>query len=214
MNFLSNLIDVLAFVYLLGIVPVPLFWLVFHGGIGFWRQWGTRSYWVALPVWVGTGVALWKLRPWMFAERFPQNAFTVVAGLVLCAAGVWIMRSVARAMGYRRLIGIREIAPEKHPMELVTDGIYGRLRHPRYTEMVFTLFGLSLLSGAWGVAAAGGLTALGLGLMVLLEERELRLHYGALYEDYQRAVPRFIPRLSGHLSGGKRMASAGTAKKT
>ena len=210
MNFLSNLIDVLAFAYLLVVVPVPLFWLVFHGGIGFWRRWGTRSYWVALPVWVGAGVALSKLHPWMFAERFPRNAFTAAAGLVLCAAGVWIMKSVGRAMGYRRLIGMREIAPEKHPMELVTGGIYARLRHPRYTDMLLTLSGLSLLSGAWGVAAAAGLTSLGLGLMVLLEERELRLHYGRLYEDYQRAVPRFIP----HLFGGKRMASAGTAEKS
>ena len=73
MNFLSNLIDGLAFAYILAVVPVPLFWLVFHGGIGFWRRWGTRSYWVALPVWVSTGVALWQLRPWMFAEAFPPQ---------------------------------------------------------------------------------------------------------------------------------------------
>jgi len=41
------------------------------------------------------------------------------------------------------------------------------------------------------VLAVGGL---GIWLIVILEEKELRERFGPAYDDYCRRVPRFIPR--------------------
>jgi hypothetical protein len=35
-----------------------------------------------------------------------------------------------------------------------------------------------------------------MGLAAIVEERDLVDHFGPEYEDYQRRVPRFVPRLT------------------
>jgi len=56
--------------------------------------------------------------------------------------------------------------------------------------------GFAVLTGAKGFFLLAILTILLYQVVAPLEERELREHYGAQYERYARAVPRFVPRLS------------------
>jgi protein-S-isoprenylcysteine O-methyltransferase Ste14 len=81
---------------------------------------------------------------------------------------------------------------------LVTEGFYAHCRNPMYFANAFLLAGLALASNR----AVFVLCSIPLGLalhwlMVLAEEDFLRNKFGALYEDYCRRVPRWVPRLTG-----------------
>jgi hypothetical protein len=65
-------IDDLALVYALLYFPVPIYWLVLHPAVNFWRRVGYCSFWVALPVWVFSGVPLVLVHKALFADRLPR----------------------------------------------------------------------------------------------------------------------------------------------
>jgi len=76
---------------------------------------------------------------------------------------------------------------------LLTEGIYARVRNPRYLEfMAFILAYVSFanFAGTWVLAL---LVFPATHVLVLMEERELRERFGAEYEAYCRQVPRWIP---------------------
>ncbi len=194
-NGLTSAIDGLALAYAILFFPAPFFWLIIHGGIHFWRRFGNRSFWVALPLWAISGVALVTWRQTLFSERLGRNALSAVMGLALLALVVWIDRQVLREFSLRRLVGLPEVNPQRYPGGVVRSGIYARLRHPRYAEYMLTFLALALLSGAAGIFLLAIVTVLLYLIVAPLEERELREHYGADYEAYAREVPRFVPRL-------------------
>ena len=195
MNRVNSFLDVVAFVYVLLFFPAPFFWLLIHPAIRFWRRLGKRAYWVALVVWIGTGVPLVVFREAIFAERIERNALTWILGLGLMGVAIWLDRRVLRRLGLLRLTGLPELLAEQGRGALVRDGIYAHLRHPRYLEYMITFVALALLTGAVGIFALAIATILMYLFVAPLEERELRDHYGSEYEAYAREVPRFIPRL-------------------
>jgi protein-S-isoprenylcysteine O-methyltransferase Ste14 len=171
-------------------LPIPLFWLILHPRIDFWRRHLRAGYWTAgLSAWGATAVFLIAFRGELFAsERAPLWA--IAAGLLLLGVDVWLFRGVGRDLGHARLIGLAELHGAG---ELATQGLYARMRHPRYTGMMLSMFGACLL--AWRRALAGvALVWLVLALTAIaLEERELRARFGAAYLDYCKRVPRFLP---------------------
>ncbi len=192
---MTTLFDHFAFIYALLLFPAPFFWLLIHPAIGFWRRQGNRAYWVALPVWVGTGLVLVLLRPVLFDRRIDRSAVTWALGVALLAAAVWLDRRVLHQFSVRRLVGLPEIHPGRGESGVVRSGVYAHVRHPRYLEYILSFSGLALLTGAAGIFALAIVTVLMYLIVAPLEERELRDRYGAAYEAYAREVPRFIPRL-------------------
>ena len=177
------------------VFPAPFFWLIVHPAIRFWRRFGNRSFWVALPLWTFSGTCLVLLRHRIFAERIGRNPLTTIAGVALIALAVWIGHHVHRRLGLQRLAGLPEMNPGRYPGGVVQTGIYARVRHPRYLEYMLTFAGLALLTGAVGIFLLAIITILLYLIVAPLEERELREHYGPEYEAYARDVPRFLPRL-------------------
>jgi protein-S-isoprenylcysteine O-methyltransferase Ste14 len=92
-------------------------------------------------------------------------------------------------------VGFPEIAPDRSPRLLVTEGIYARIRHPRYVQLLIALFGYALIAnyGAYLAVASGcrGSTSL------RCRRKGMRAHFGAAHGDYCRKVPRFLPSSSG-----------------
>lgn len=81
------------------------------------------------------------------------------------------------------------------PAVLVTDGWYGRTRHPLLLGVVTILLGEAILFSS--VAVLGYALAYWLWLtlfIVLKEEPDLREAFGAQFDAYHRDVPRWIPR--------------------
>lgn len=192
---MDKALDGLALAYAVVFFPAPVFWLIFHSRIHFWRRFGNRAFLVALPVWIAAGVALVLMRPMIFAQRFDRNTFTWICGSCLIALAIWMNLQVHRKFSLQRLAGLPEINRARPDAGMVREGIYARVRHPRYMEFMLTFVGLALLTGAAGIFLLAFVTILLYLIVAPLEERELRESYGAEYDAYARAVPRFLPRL-------------------
>jgi protein-S-isoprenylcysteine O-methyltransferase Ste14 len=102
--------------------------------------------------------------------------------------------AIQKHLGIKTLSGLPEIAPERYPRVLVTHGIYARVRHPRYVQMFIALAGYALIANHLASYIAVGLWFPAILIIVALEERELRAHFGETYTNYCGKVPRFIPR--------------------
>ncbi len=195
MIWIEKALDALALTYAILFFPAPFFWLIIHPAIRFWRRFGSRSLWVALPVWLMFGLTLVLLRGRIFSLRLGRNLWTVVVGLGLIALAYRIDRRVREQFTLRRLVGIPEMEPNRNVRGVVRNGIYARVRHPRYLVYMLTFWGLAFVTSALGVFMLAIVSVLMYLIVAPLEERELRQQYGSEYEAYCRAVPRFIPRL-------------------
>jgi protein-S-isoprenylcysteine O-methyltransferase Ste14 len=192
----SKTVDILALAYAVVEFPVPIYWLILHPGIAFWRRVGYRSFWAALPVWVGTAVVLISLRHRLYAQRMARGPLTTVAGVALLAVAAAMEWSVHHSsFGFRKLAGLPEINPAHSGRGVTRTGIYSKLRHPRYTHLMLGFFAFALLTGAEGIFLLAIVSVLLYLIVAPLEEKELRNRYGAEYAAYAREVPRFFPRL-------------------
>ena len=69
------------------------------------------------------------------------------------------------------------------------------MRHPRYVQLLVVLIGYALIANYLASYLAVALWVSGIYVIVLLEEKELRAHFGDVYVAYCRKVPRFVPKL-------------------
>lgn len=194
MDWLRAIADSLALFILVVQLPIPLFWLVIHPAVKFWRRHPRACYYgVGLGAWGLTAALLLAGRDWWLAERFAQGPLRFAGGVILIAADLWLMTQVKRGLGWRVLVGLPELMPARQPAATAS-GIYERVRHPRYLGMMMAWTGAVLLTGATRLAV---LVAVFIGLALFsteLEERELLGRLGEAYADYRRRVPRFLPR--------------------
>jgi protein-S-isoprenylcysteine O-methyltransferase Ste14 len=113
--------------------------------------------------------------------------------LVLAAIA---LRAVRRQLGVRVQMGIPELDPRAE-QRLLTEGIYARVRHPRYLEMLLALLGFALVANYLAGYVVLAASALILHAVVLLEERELAERFGPAWDAYAARVPRYVPALRG-----------------
>lgn len=172
-------------------LPNPLFWLVVHPQVRFWRNHVRAAYVTALIVAWGLVTAfLVAFHAVIFRKEAPGK-LQVGAGLILIALDLWLFARVRRDLGTSRLIGKPELAGGG---EVALSGIYSRIRHPRYTGMMASVMGACLLAATpvmWAIFAVWLVLVF---TVIGLEERELRVRFGEPYAEYCRRVPRFIPR--------------------
>jgi len=110
-------------------------------------------------------------------------------GVALFAAGGALRIAPVFVLG-RRFSGLVAIQPGH---TLVTDGIYGTIRHPSYLGMLVNALG-------WALAFRSGVGVLLAALLLLpvlarinAEERLLRSQFGAEYDAYLSRTSRLIP---------------------
>lgn len=174
-----------------------LYWIVIHPFVSFWRRAGHRlALAAAFSVLIATTWAMWAVRHPLLAVDFGANLLTAVPGVVLLAAAVAMRRVVSRQLKASTLMGLPELAPERYESRLLDEGIYARVRHPRYAQVLIAVAGYALISNylaAYGVLA---FVLLMFAVLIPLEERELVRRFGPAYEDYRRRVPALVPRWS------------------
>jgi protein-S-isoprenylcysteine O-methyltransferase Ste14 len=182
----------LAATMLLFEMPVPVYWLVLHTRIQFWRRHVLAGYWIAIVLaWVGGDGLLYHFRRQLFDWR-PATipSWRVAAGLLLIALDLFAFASSEMQLGARRLVGHAELTGIG---QLAVSGLYTRIRHPRYLGMIAGVVGGGLLIGLrplWIISIFWCALAFS---AIALEERELRLRFGSVYSDYARRVPALLP---------------------
>jgi len=133
-----------------------------------WMRWRVR---------VGYPVAL------VYALLAKPTPWSIAAGAAIASLGLLIR---ARAAGHLR----------KHEA-LSTTGPYAYTRNPLYFGSALLAVGFLLAGRSWVAAlVVGGYFALFYSAVMRREERELRAHYGAAFDDYAARVPLFWPRLT------------------
>jgi protein-S-isoprenylcysteine O-methyltransferase Ste14 len=192
---LLTAVDYIALFYLVLLLWIPFYWLVFHAALRFWRRWGNRAFWVALPVWLIFAAGIIIARHGLFASRMERNALTWMAGGVLFLVASWLDVQTRHAFGWRRLAGLAELNPQHRLCGVIRDGIYARVRHPRYLLYMLMVLSMAFLTGAPAIFLLAFLNILMYQILAPLEERELLGQYGPQYKEYQRMVPRFVPHL-------------------
>jgi protein-S-isoprenylcysteine O-methyltransferase Ste14 len=145
----------------------------------------------ALFVWLWGWVAL-GLRPYDAGLGGPLGPWAAPLGWALIAAGAALVVSCQWVFILR---GRGTPAPFDAPRQVVAAGVYRFVRNPMYLGgfLVLVGFGLVERSGAIVIFSAIWLLLVHLAV-VLLEEPDLRRKFGSSYEQYRRAVPRWLPR--------------------
>lgn len=81
------------------------------------------------------------------------------------------------------------------PRKLTRRGPYRWVRNPMYLALFALIAGEALFFRSWHIGVYFVCLGCALHLLVVLhEEQELRFRHGAVYEDYRRDVPRWLPR--------------------
>jgi protein-S-isoprenylcysteine O-methyltransferase Ste14 len=170
-----------------------------------WRSFGvftafvvalfTEMYGIPLTIYVLTAV---------LGSRYPAlNPFSHASGhlwITLFGGGAWmsgVIHLVSNAlMGAGLLLmwaGWRKIHQGRG--ELVTDGVYARVRHPQYAGLFLITVGMLV---QWPTI----ITVLTWPILMVVyyrlarrEEREAEAQFGEAYRAYRGRVPMFVPRL-------------------
>lgn len=80
------------------------------------------------------------------------------------------------------------------PAKLVQRGAYRWVRNPMYLAILTIIAAEGLFLLSWHIATYWVCLACLFQIVVVLhEERDLSFRFGAMFEDYRRAVPRWIP---------------------
>jgi protein-S-isoprenylcysteine O-methyltransferase Ste14 len=195
MNTFDRIRYAMALVILVAGPGAVLFWFPIHPFARFWRRVGARwAYTVGVGVYAVSAAILTTHRRTLLSIEFGTSAVTIALGLAFIAAHTWLRRRWRQHLTLGTLLGLPELAPESHPRVLLTEGVYARIRHPRYLEILLGYAGFALVSNylaAYGVTAFLVLAILAL---IPIEERELVDQFGEAYEEYRRRVPALIPR--------------------
>lgn len=193
---------VLALILTVTLPPVILFWLLIHPFVGFWRKRGPLSAYLCVFSVMGVAAAgLVSIRDKLLMVEYGTNPLLIALSLILMGVALWLRVLLQRQFSNRRLMGLPELAPERYQSVLVMEGIYSRIRHPRYVELLIAFVAYALFCNFLATYVVAALWLPGMYVIVLLEERELRERFGAAYEDYCSRVPRFIPHFRGTKHG-------------
>ncbi|WP_066359905.1 methyltransferase family protein [Herbidospora mongoliensis] len=121
----------------------------------------------------------------------PATLEPMAVGLVFAAAGLILTLAAQSAMGASWRIGVD--AAER--TDLVTTGIFGRVRNPIFSAMVVALAGLPFLVPTWAsVAALVSLVAAVEIQVRAVEEPYLARVHGTAFTAYMARTGRFIPK--------------------
>jgi protein-S-isoprenylcysteine O-methyltransferase Ste14 len=195
---------VIGFLLLASLPPAILLWVAIHPFAAFWRRMGPALTYgiLGVPV-IGYMVFTWACRRFLLGRDLGTSAVAIVAAVALFAAGIAISRVRRQQLNLAKLSGFPELSEKLYPGKLLEEGVYARVRHPRYVEVTMVSLSYALFANYSGVYVILGLCLLMLLFVVELEERELHRRFGAAYEEYCRRVPRFVPRRKRNAAKGE-----------
>jgi len=184
---------------LLALISVPqmcVFWLLIHPFAAWWRRRKLRPathYLLILIYLFMMGAAIVPFREPLLRVHFGVRWPLVLMAAVSLIAGLYLKTQRVKHLTPAIMLGVPELSSTGSG-KLLTDGIYARIRHPRYVEIGFGMLATALFCNYLAIYILLATSIPIFYVVILLEERELRHRFGREYEDYCSRVPRFIPR--------------------
>lgn len=133
---------------------------------------------------------LWVATPLLAAADYPLRPAPFAAGVLLLGAGLWLFHRSHALLGPNWSITLE--VREGH--RLVTEGIYGRVRHPMYLALLVYSAGQALVLPNYVAGPSYGVAmVLLLALRLGPEERMMLAEFGEEYEAYRRRTKRLVP---------------------
>jgi len=193
---IDRLRHAMAVLSVITLPPGLLYWFVIHPWARWWRKLGpVRTYLILLPLVVAFAVLLFRVRHRLLGADLGMHWGLIAIALVLYAGVIWLELQYWKHLSIATVTGFQELLPGPRKGKLLQDGIYRVVRHPRYLSA-----GIGVIANAFIVDYVGVyvlvLLLFPVGyLMLVFEERELLDRFGEEYRQYQREVPRLLPRL-------------------
>lgn len=106
---------------------------------------------------------------------------------------VWILSAcfgIAPIIIFKSRGGVPKGKGYVHTTKLVTDGLYGIVRHPQYTAGLLLILSMMMISQHWIVLIAGIIALIVFYHDIIKEDKELIKIFGKQYKKYMRRVPR------------------------
>lgn len=188
--------------YVLALLAVMMYpaavgwWYLAHPLISFWRRLGRPMFYTV----VGLGslalmAVIYYLREPLLAVEYGSNRYLWALAALFYGASVYVELRCRKLLNLKTLLGVPELQRDGRGGRLISEGIYGRVRHPRYVAVWLGTVALALFTNYLAVYVIAVLLVPALNLVAVLEEKELRQRFGDEYVDYCRRVPRrFVPR--------------------
>ena len=128
---------------------------------------------------------------WFYFGRSPEllNPLLLAIGVLVVVVGITIATAASRVLSVSTVADMRT---ERQP-ELVTRGIYARIRHPLYLATILLFLGLVALYPFPRVAVFSLSFCLYIVIGAKLEERKLVIRYGQEYLDYRKRAGFLLP---------------------
>jgi protein-S-isoprenylcysteine O-methyltransferase Ste14 len=132
----------------------------------------------------------------LFLAPRMQEPFGVLSpGLSVIGLIFFVIGAALLLMGFLRLGRSLTASPiPKNEGELVTTGLYARVRHPIYLALLVLSMGVVLDAGWWPQLIVVAMLYTLLRIKAEFEEGLLRKKYRG-YKAYAEKTPRFFPRL-------------------
>lgn len=112
-------------------------------------------------------------------------------GLIVGTGGLWLCAVAQKEMGNAWRVGI-----DRHgETDLVTTGVYSRIRNPTYSGLFLVCSGTFLIFPTCAVLAWILLFFVSLEFQVRLEEEFLAQRHGEIYLRYFQSTTRYIPHI-------------------
>jgi protein-S-isoprenylcysteine O-methyltransferase Ste14 len=183
-----------ALAILMTIPGALLYWFSIHPLVRFWRRAGvTATMAIHLLLFAAVAAIMVMLRRRLLAIDYGTSPLLIALAAPFLVASVALRRTLSRQLKLRALMGLNELELTPGAAPLIREGIYARLRHPRYVEIFAALLAGALFANYLAAYLVTALAVPGFLAVILLEEAELRDRYGQEYVRYCAQVPRFWP---------------------
>jgi protein-S-isoprenylcysteine O-methyltransferase Ste14 len=149
--------------------------------------------WIVLP-WL----ALRHTHPWLAVPAFAKDDAAYAAARWLAAATALACLAMTAWCWVRMGKDWRMDVSEKRKGTLITDGLFGWVRHPIYTLQMLLMLCSAIILATPPMLIIAGVHMLLVNLKARNEERHLLATHGESYALYLQRTGRFFPRLGAH----------------